>query len=323
MAGNIEEHFGVMRTVRTAYFLFVPFLLLASLTGGYILSGRALVPVGKMTAMASRLSITNLRGRVIVPGTGDELQGLAEAWNSLLARLESSVKRSAQFTSDASHDLRTSIAVILASAELALGKERTPEEHQRLFRTVQTECEHTLNLLEDLLLTARYGFEQHQLQWTSLDFAALVRESCLPFLSQAEIKGQSLTFDLADNVRVAGDRSLLHRLIAVLVENALKYTPQGGTVSVRLVPCERQGALLEVCDTGPGIDPGDLPRIFDRHFRSQSSRKAARGSGLGLNIARSIAEIHLASISAQSELKKGSAFQVLFPPTSDLLQEAS
>jgi len=311
-----------MRTVRAAYFLFVPFLLLASVSGGYVLSGHALSPVGKMTAVASRLSITNLRGRVAVPKTGDELQGLAEAWNSMLARLDVSVERNAQFTSDASHDLRTSIAIILASAQLALSKVRTPEEHARLFRTVQTECEHTLSLLEDLLLTARYGFEQHQLQRNPLSLAALVRESCLLFLPQAELRGQSLTLDLCQDVLIFGNRDLLHRLIAVLVENAVKYTPCGGAISVRLVGSPQQKALLEVRDSGPGIDPADLPHIFERHFRSQSTLQTERGNGLGLNIARWIADVHHASIVVQSEASKGSTFRVEFPEIEVLMSQA-
>lgn len=313
LAGNIEEHFGIMRTVRTAYFMFVPFLLLASISGGYVLSGRALSPVAKMTAQASRLSITDLRGRITVPKTGDELQNLAEAWNNMLARLDVSVARNAQFTSDASHDLRTSIAVILASAQIALSKVRTPEEHVKLFTTVKTECEHTLSLLEDLLLTARYGFEQHQLQISPLDLAALVRESCLLFVPQAEIKGQSLTLNQCDDLLILGDRDLLHRLITALIDNAIKYTPSGGAISVRLVGIAKQRALLEVSDNGPGIDPADLPHIFDRHFRSQRSFRAERGNGLGLNIARWIADMHHASIIAQSNVANGSTFQVEFP----------
>ncbi len=313
MAGSIDEHYSIMRTVRTSYFLFIPFLLLASLSGGYLLSSRAMAPVGRMTAMASRLSISDLHGRVPVPRSGDELQMLAEAWNNMLERLQVSVERNAQFTSDASHDLRTSIAVMLASAQLALRKPRTSEEYSSTLRTLIAECEHTLRLLEDLLASARSGFEQHELTQEPLELAAVVRDGCSLFTSQALDKKQVLTVDLTPNAWILGDRSLLHRLIGALVDNAIKYTPHGGLVSVHLSHSQ-SALLLEVRDTGPGIAPADLPRIFDRSFRAQTTRAEVCGNGLGLNIARWIAEAHRAPLTVRSTAEMGSVFQVAFPP---------
>jgi two-component system heavy metal sensor histidine kinase CusS len=316
VAGSIDEHYGILRTVRTSYFLFVPFLLLASLSGGYLLSSRALLPVGRMTATASRLSISDLHGRIPVPRTGDELQTLAEAWNNMLTRLQVSVERNAQFTSDASHDLRTSIAVMLASAQLALRKPRTSDQYAKILRTLISECEHTLRVLEDLLATARSGFEQHELSFEPLDLARVVRECCLLFSDKAEGKGQKMTFDLAPGAWVLGDPSLLHRLIGVLVDNAIKYTPHGGGIHAFLRHAP-SGSVLEIRDTGVGIANTDIPRIFDRRFRSQSCRDNEPGTGLGLNIARWIAEAHQASLSVQSTERIGSIFKVVFPPFAD------
>ena len=312
MAGRIDENTGILQTVRTSYLLFVPFLLLASLTGGYVLSGKALTPVGRMTAMASRLSISDLRGRVPVPQTGDELQGLAEAWNSMLARLQVSVERNAQFTSDASHDLRTSIAVILAGAQLGLSKPRTQEEHTRLLRGTVSECEHTLTLLEDLLMTARYGFEQHELSQEPVELASIVHECCTLFLNQADAKDQSFICDLIPKLWILGDRSLLRRLIGVLLENAIKYTPMGGAISVDLKEADAR-VVLAVRDTGPGIAASALPHIFDRHFRGPDQKQFQHGNGLGLNIARWIADAHRAYLTVETASQKGSVFQVSFP----------
>lgn len=322
IAGSIDEHYGIMHTVRDSYFLFIPFLLLASLSGGYLLSSRALVPVGRMTSMASRLSISDLQGRIPVPRTGDELQTLAEAWNNLLARLQVSVERNAQFTSDASHDLRTSIAVMLASAQLALRKPRTGEEYTKTLRMLISECEHTLRLLEDLLVSARSGFEQHALMQEPLDLAGVVRDGCLLFANQALEKDQLLTFDLAPDAWILGDRSLLHRLVGALVDNAIKYTPRGGTVFIHLQNAQSK-LLLEVRDTGPGIAPADLPRIFDRSFRAQASRSEVRGNGLGLNIAHWIAEAHRASLTVRSTEEMGSVFQVAFPSLEQASRQVS
>lgn len=313
LAGSIDEHYDILRTVRTSYLIFVPFLLLASLTGGYLLSGRALLPVGRMTAIASRLSISNLHGRVPVPATGDELQTLAEAWNNMLGRLESSVERTAQFTSDASHDLRTSIAVMLASAQLALRKPRSPERYEQTLRTLIAECDHTLRLLEDLLGAARTGFEQHALTLEPLELAAMLNERCSLFAAEAEIKGQTLTVSLESDAWISGDRSLLQRLIGVLIENAIKYTPRGGSISVSLRSF-RARLVLKVEDTGPGIAADDLSRIFSRAFRAQASRSEEPGSGLGLNIARWIAKAHQATLTVHSALQHGSVFEVAFLP---------
>jgi signal transduction histidine kinase len=321
MAGNIDEHYGVLRTVRTSYLLFSPFLVLASLAGGYLFSSRALLPVGRMTTTASRLSISDLRGRVPVPQTGDELQNLAEAWNSMLGRLQSAVERTAQFTSDASHDLRTSMTVVFTCAQLGLSQERSIGEHKKLLGKIASECEHTLTLLEDLLISARFGSEQHQLAQETLDLAQLVRESCGRFTHQAEAKNQSLTLALASQSWILGDRSLLHRLVAVLVENAIKYTAPGGSISVRLGN-GTTAAILEVADTGSGISSADLPRIFDRHFRSSASRRTEPGNGLGLHIARSIAEAHRAPLSVESVIDKGSLFRVEFPRIESQIRQA-
>jgi two-component system, OmpR family, heavy metal sensor histidine kinase CusS len=312
MAGRVDEHYGILHTVRTSYLLFIPFLVLASLAGGYIFSDRALLPVGRMTATASRLSISDLRGRVPVPRTGDELQSLAEAWNNMLARLQGAVERNAQFVSDASHDLRTSVAVMLASAQLGLSRRRSVEEHGKLLGKIASECEHTLTLLEDLLISARFGSEQHQFAREALDLAQVIRESCGLFTHQAEAKDQSLTLALSSQCWIRGDRSLLHRMIAVLVENAIKYTAPGGAIAVR-VANEKTAAILEVSDTGSGISAADLPRIFDRHFRSPASRRKQHGNGLGLHIARSIAEAHGAPLTVESVLNRGSVFRVAFP----------
>jgi signal transduction histidine kinase len=265
-----------------------------------------------MTAIASRLSISDLHGRVPVPHTGDELQALAEAWNNMLERLQISVERNSRFTSDASHDLRTSIAVMLASAQLALRKPRTSDEYAKTLRTLISECEHTLRLLEDLLASARSGFEHHEIKHEPLELSRIVRGACEPFADQAAGKAQALTLDLAAEAWIQGDCSLLRRLVGVLVENAIKYTPRGGTVTATL-RATRSRVTLEIRDSGPGIAPLDLPHIFERNFRAQGSTRTEPGNGLGLNIAQWIAESHRASLSVQSARTTGSVFTVTFP----------
>ncbi len=258
LAGNVDEHYGILRTVQRSLLLFVPFLIFAALSGGYLLSGQALLPVGRMTVVAIRLSLSNLHGRVTVPQTQDELQLLAEAWNNMLSRLEASVERTSQFSSDASHDLRMSVAVILASSQLALRKERSVGEYRNTLRTLTLECEHMLSMIEKMLVAARSGFESYCLVREPTELAALIRERCLLFAAEAEIKNQSFILDLIPEAWICGDRSLLLRLIGSLVDNAIKYTRPGGSINVHLAML-RSGFVLQVQDTGEGISPADLP----------------------------------------------------------------
>ena len=308
--GSIDEHYGILRTVRTSYLLFVPFLLLASLCGGYLLTGRALLPVGRMTAVASQLSISDLHGRVPVPHSGDELQALAETWNSMLARLQASVEHNQQFTSDASHDLRTSVAVMLASAQLALRRRRTPEHYVETLRTLASECEHTLHMLEDLLSAARAGFEPQGLSLEPIELSQIIRDRCALFAAEASARNQTLTLEVSQPAWVSGDRLLLYRLIGTLVDNAVKYTQPGGSITVSLTLASPQRHLLQVRDTGPGIAEADLSRIFHRAFRAQSAAEAPPGKGLGLSIARWIAEAHHATLRVRSQKGAGSVFEI-------------
>ena len=315
LAGSVDEHYGILRTVLMSLLLFVPFLLIASLLGGYLLSSRSLAPVGRMTGTASRLSMSDLSGRVMVPHTGDELEALARAWNDMLDRLQSSVERSTHFISDASHDLRTSIAVMLASAQLALRRPRAQEEYTRTLATFVTECEFTLALLEELLATAHFGFDTYKLRYELLDLSVAVSERCSLFIAEAESKSHLLRLEVETGCMVYGDRLLLHRLIGVLVENAIKYTQDRGAITV-VLRGSRAGTLLQVKDTGQGIAANDLSLIFARSYRGQHSRQRQPGSGLGLSIAQWIAEAHHTRLRATSQPGYGSMFEVEFnaPP---------
>ncbi len=189
MSGQIDEHYDILNAVRAGYFLLLPVVLLGSMAGGYALSKRALLPVGRLTETARGLSMTTLNGRLPVPQTGDELQSLAEAWNDLLVRLEEEVNRSTQFTMDASHDLRTAITVILANAQLSLRRARDPAEYRDTMSTILQEATHTLQLLEEMLLAARSGNVAQQLAKRVVNFSAIVLDVFEASRANAVIKG--------------------------------------------------------------------------------------------------------------------------------------
>jgi heavy metal sensor kinase len=291
-------------------------LLIASL-GGFWISRRALAPVDEITQAARSIGIQNLSRRLAVPPTGDELQRLSETWNDMLARLESAVKRLSQFTADASHELRTPIALIRTTAELTLRRERSPETYREALSEIVAESERTGRLIEDLLLLARADAGLPALPLENLELTPLVRDICEQGQVLAEARQLQISADVPEvPVFVQANDPALRRLLLLLVDNAVKYTPAGGRITVS-VGYDPAGATLAVRDTGIGIPDSALPHVFERFYRADESRnRDAGGAGLGLSIAKWIAERHHASLEAESVLGQGSTFRVRFPLSS-------
>ncbi|RZU39273.1 sensor histidine kinase [Edaphobacter modestus] len=315
MAGSMVEHLDILHHFRSALLWCLPLVLILSGLGGYLLSARALKPVDRMTKTAVEIGISNLSNRIPVENSGDEVQRLAEAWNDLLSRLEDAVERQRQFTSDASHDLRTSIAVILATGQLTLRHQRTEEEYREAIATMVSECDSTSHLLEDLLLLARGDALPAKTDHRPVNLSALVSEVSQRASSLAAANGQRIDVDTTvEPIVIFGDDKLLPRLLSILIDNAVKYTPAGGSIHVSLQRCGDGLAHLKVQDTGIGISPELLPKIFDRFYRADPVRNRNPGGfGLGLAIAKSVAAAHSAEISVSSVLNRGSTFVVKFP----------
>jgi len=290
-------------------------LLLASL-GGYWISRRALAPVDEITREARVIGIQNLSQRLAVPASGDEIQRLSETWNGMLARLEGAVKRLSQFTADASHELRTPIALIRTTAELTLRRERSAETYREALRQVVLESERTTRLVEDLLLLARSDAGLPSLPLERMELTPLVQDVCQQGRVLAEARQLQISAEMPDGpVYVEANDPALRRMLLLLLDNAVKYTPSGGqiTLSVDRGPA---GATVAVRDTGIGIPETALPHVFERFYRVDESRnRDAGGTGLGLSIAKWIAERHHASLEAESVVGEGSVFRIRFPVT--------
>jgi len=292
----------------------VPLLLLISSAGGYWLSRRALKPVDKITATARFISIRNLSKRVPVVETGDELQRLAETCNAMLDRLESSVNRINQFTADASHELRGPLSFVRTVAEVALRNPKADVASRQAFEEIVDETAKAAVLLENMLTLARADADRRSTDLKPLNLADVVEGTCLLARPLAEERNLSLSASLGDErfVNVLGDYSTLRRLMWILLDNALKYTNGPGYIEVSL-SSDKQRATVLVKDSGEGITEADLPHIFDRFFRADPSRSQPEGSGLGLSIAKWIAEMHDASLSVTSQVHEGTVFQLVFP----------
>jgi heavy metal sensor kinase len=309
-AASLDGVQSVLREVRSLLAFMIPLVLLVACIGGYWISTRALAPVDEITRTAKSISVQNLSARLRVPRTGDELQRLSETWNEMLERLETAVGRMRQFTADASHELRTPLALIRATADLALRRERKPEEYVRSLRDIQSESARMTDLAESLLELTRAD-NAAELTLAETDLNAIVEDVVTHNREFAAAKGVTLESCAAAPPAVApANESAIRRLLTALIDNAVKYTPAGGTVTV--ATARRDGGIaLTVADTGEGIEPGALPHIFERFYRADPARSRGNGVGLGLSIAQAIAQAHGSRIAVESRPGEGARFEVL------------
>lgn len=307
---------ATLRRVRLVLLWSIPAVLLMASLGGYWISRRALAPVDQMTQAARSIGIQNLSQRLTVPATGDELERLSTTWNDMLARLETAVKRLSQFTADASHELRTPIALIRTTAELTLRRERSVETYREALRQIVVETERTARLVEDLLLLARADAGRPTLALERMELTPLVRDVCQQGQVLAHARQLEISTELPDEpVYVEANDPALRRMLLLLLDNAMKYTPAGGRITLS-VDRGSGAATVAVRDTGVGIPEAALPHVFERFYRVDESRsRDAGGTGLGLSIAKWIAERHHASLDAESVVGQGSVFRVRFPVT--------
>jgi heavy metal sensor kinase len=314
VAATLEGNLPILRTFSAGLLWTIPGLLALSALGGYVLSRRALKPVDQITAATRLISVSNLSERLPVPQTRDELQRLSETCNGMLARLESAVKEIQRFTADASHELRSPLSFIRTVAEVALRNRQADPASKRAFEEIVEECGKAGRLLEDMLTLARADAGNAHLVYEPVDLAELVTAVCDKASLLLSRRQHTLTVspENAFHTAVWGDYSSLRRLLWILLENAIKYTPSPGSISVT-VSATLEKAIVTVKDNGIGISATDLPHIFERFYRADTSRSQVEGSGLGLAMAKWIADVHKAGLSVESTENIGSVFQVVFP----------
>lgn len=292
---------------------FAPVLLFISMAGGYWTSRRALQPVDRITGAARSISIRNLSERVPVTRSHDELQRLAETYNQMLDGLEGAVRRLKQFTADASHELRGPLSLTRTIAEVAMRNTSVDEMSRQAFAEIVEESAGAAMLLEQMLVLARADSDMVGMVLEPVSLGSIVDESCAKARTLAMDRQVVISLEKQDLSAgmVLGNRESLSRLVWILLDNALKYTPEHGRIEITLRRDEDK-QILRVEDNGIGITPSDLPRIFDRFFRADPSRSQVEGNGLGLSIAKWIADAHHAEIHADSMYGHGSCFTVTF-----------
>lgn len=292
----------------------LPVLVILASLAGYWLSGRALAPVREIIKTSQGIGVHNLAGRLAIPPANDELRRLSETLNEMLGRIETSVKRVTQFTADASHDLRTPIALIRTSAEVALRRPRSEQEYREALSQILVCSEEATHLIENLLALARADAGAAELHMKDIDLVPHCKKIAEDASILTAAKGIHFTQQLtAGPVRVSADPDEIERLLLIVLENAAKYTPPGGRIEMSLSNGSSK-ARIEIHDSGIGISEKDLPHIFERFYRADQARsREPGGSGLGLAIARWIVEMHGGSIEARSVVRGGSTFRIFLP----------
>jgi two-component system, OmpR family, heavy metal sensor histidine kinase CusS len=306
----------------TVMLLAGPLALALTLGGGYLLARRALAPVDRMAAEAEQITSTCLDRRLDVPNPGDELGRLGATLNGMIIRLERSFEEMRRFTADAAHELRTPLAVMRNVAEVALRSQREPEHYRRVLGDVLEEVERLTRLAEQLLFLCREDAGLVPLV-IGVRLDELVREAVEHMSVVAEAKGLTLEGGDLASCPIRADADQLRRLLFNVLDNAIKFTPTGGTIHVGL---ERSDGYvrLTVADTGSGIPAEHLPHVFERFYRVDPARgQETEGTGLGLAICRSVAEAHGGHIRIESVVGRGTRVTLVMPAQAEVTDTGS
>lgn len=298
--------------LRSLLFL-TPIGVLLAAAVGWEMSRRALRPMRTLANAARQIDIEQLQQRLPTRGTNDEVDEVAHAFNETLARLENSVGQMQQFTASISHELRTPLTALRGEAEIALLEARSVDEYKHVLASQLEEFDKLSHMINQLLVLA--SAEAGEIQWTDqrVDLSALTASLADQLDPVATNKKITLETDVPPNINIRGDASWIERVILNLLDNAIKFTPEGGRVKIS-VTAEAGQAILRVQDNGIGIPPESLPHIFDRFYRAEPSRsKQIEGVGLGLALARWIVEKHRGRILAESQPGQGTTLTVILP----------
>jgi heavy metal sensor kinase len=321
---TLREIDAELESLRGTFYLAVPVSLLLAAAGGYFLARKSLAPVLAIARTAESISSRNLDQRMTVHNPADELGMLAQTFNRLLERLQVTFRQQQQFMSDASHELRTPLSIALTSAQVTLNSHtRSIEELTSSLSLIEEQLKRLKRIVEDMFTLAQADAGGVQMNRDVFYLDELLDETVRAAAVLGASKGVDVRADL--HVRDAtfeGDEDLIRQLLLIVLENAVKYNHGGGSVQAALA-AEEGSYRIRISDTGPGIAPADQRHIFDRFYRQDKARSRrdtlhGSGAGLGLAIARWIAEMHGATIQLERSGPEGSVFAIWFPQSSSI-----
>jgi signal transduction histidine kinase len=312
LRGVVSEEQGAaqMSDIVRLSLILMPALVIAASIGGYLIARRMLRPIQKISDTARQIGGENDLKKRIELGTGnDELHQLADSFNDMFEKLERAFEAERQFTSDASHELRTPVSVITAQCELSLEETRSTEEYEEALRVIQRQSRKMSRLINDMLDFTRLEVGPDRYQKENMDITKMVESICAD-MALIQEKGITLQYDTEDDIVFYGNRELLTRLLTNLISNAYRYGKEDGHIWVRLQKADGEISLI-VQDDGIGIAKEEQQKIFQRFYQADSSRAGA-GMGLGLSMAQEIARFHGGRIAVESAPDVGSTFKVSF-----------
>ena len=330
IASSLEEVEEALNTLFIILVITVPLALMVASLGGQFLAHKALKPVDHITQTARMITSQNLNQRIIPPKVQDEISRLIETFNEMISRLDQSFRQIKQFSSDASHELKTPLTILKGEVEVMLRKERTPQEYQQTLKSNLEEINRMSQIVEDLLILSKTDTGEIRLNKEDISLTGILNEVVAQMDMLAKSKNLYLsTSNHYQDIHIFGDALRIRELFINLIENGIKYTEGGGSIHIGL---EKESELsvgnqsdwmkrekgkfakIIVSDTGIGIAKEDREKIFDRFFRVDKARSREQGgSGLGLSICKWIVEAHQGEIKVESELGKGSSFIVILP----------
>jgi heavy metal sensor kinase len=311
---SMENYTRIIEAFRRIFVTTMAVLFVLAAIVGWFMAKRALAGVETVTQTARMISDRSLDDRVPVKTQVNEIDQLAITFNQMLDRIQKLVTEIKEMNDNIAHDLKSPITRIRGIAEVSLTTESTLQEYENMAGNTIEECDRLLDMINTMLIISKTEAGLGQFDNKELDIARVVQEACELFLPMAETEGVALVCDAPARLIIYGDIRMVQRMISNLLDNAVKYTPEGGNINVAALLGRQQSVQISIKDTGMGISTEDMRHIFERFYRCDPSRSRT-GTGLGLSFARAIARAHGGDITVSSEPDKGSTFVVVLPKT--------
>ena len=308
----MEGQSRFVEAFKKVFFATMSLLLLVAAAVGWFMARRAVSGVEAVTRTARKISEGSLQERVPVKPTGDEIDQLATTFNQMLDRIQALVTEIKEMNDNIAHDLRSPIARIRGLAEVTLTTGKSPADFEVMTASTIEECDRLLDMINTMLAISKTEAGVEKVSHDKVDIATLIGNACELFEPLAEEKNVALRCHAPEKTMVLGDARMLQRMLANLLDNAVKYTPPGGAVEISLSESEKKDLTIAIRDTGIGISEADLAHVFERFYRCDRSRSQP-GTGLGLSLARAIARAHGGDITVMSTLDQGSTFTITLP----------
>ncbi len=288
------------------------FLIVLAAGVGWFMARQAVSGVEAVTRTARMISAGAIEERVPVKTRGDEVDQLAITFNQMLDRVQKLLTELKQMTDNIAHDLKSPITRMRGAAEVTLTTGKSLGEYESMAASTVEECDRLLGMINTMLQISKTEAGVDKPRFEEIDIAGIIRDACDLFRPSAEDKGLTLVCETPEMLSVSGDMPMIQRMLSNLLDNAIKYTPPGGNVTISVAEKEKGHVVISILDTGIGINASELPRIFERFYRGDRSRSQT-GTGLGLSLARAIARAHGGDITVTSAPGEGSTFSVTLP----------